>query len=151
MKEEICIEAFKKEDENEVLRLLSDAKLPTQDLTPDKLSHFLVARREDGFVVGTIGIEPYDEVGLLRSLVVHPSYRGSGLGRRLTDELESLAHSHGINTLYLLTMTAADYFPKLGYQPIERTNVPESISKTEEFKNVCPVSAACLFKHLNPK
>ena len=50
---------------------------------------------------------------------------------------------------YLLTMTAADFFQKIGYEVNQRDKVPESIKKTEEFKNVCPVSAACLFKDLD--
>jgi amino-acid N-acetyltransferase len=56
---------------------------------------------------------------------------------------------NGIKTLYLLTMTAADFFLKIGYQVTQKDKVPKSIEKTEEFKNVCPVSAACLCKALD--
>ena len=34
---------------------------------------------------------------------------------------------------YLLTMTAADFFQKIGYEVTQRDKVPESIKKTEEF------------------
>ena len=98
----MTIDAFTSDDEKEVVRLLSQAGLPTEDLAIDKLHHFLVAKGEDGSVVGAIGVEPYLEVGLLRSLVVHPSYRRKGLGKQLTDALESLARQKGIKTLYLL-------------------------------------------------
>jgi amino-acid N-acetyltransferase len=46
-------------------------------------------------------------------------------------------------------MTAADFFSKIGYEVTQRDKVPESIGNTEEFKNVCPVSAVCLFKVLD--
>ena len=46
-------------------------------------------------------------------------------------------------------MTSADFFQRIGYEVTQRDNVPESIRKTEEFYNVCPVSAVCLFKVLD--
>jgi len=147
-KKNIKIERFAQSDEKEIVKLLSQAKLPAQDLTLEKLKHFLVAKAKDGSVMGTIGVEFYQDVGLLRSLVVHPSYRGKGLGRRLTCEVESFAQQRSVKTLFLLTTTAAEFFPKLGYQVIQRDRAPASIAKTEEFKTLCPVSAVCLFKNL---
>jgi len=142
------IETFAVHDEEDILRLLSEAELPTEDLTVDKLKNFLVARREDGSIVGAIGIEAYQDVGLLRSLVVHPHHRGNGLGKLLTNEIEKYAQEKGINTLYLLTTTAIDFFPRLGYQVTQRLSAPERIAGTEEFKNVCPSSAVCFYKSL---
>ncbi len=148
MSKGIRIEVFKKDDRDEVSRLLLEAKLPVQDLTFEKLKTFLVARRTDGSVIGAIGVELHGDTGLLRSLVVHPSHRGEGLGKRLTRHLESFSRRKGIKDLYLLTTTAAEFFPKLGYQSIERDHVPGAVAGTEEFKNICPVSAVCFFKNL---
>ena len=150
MRNDIKIEVFKREDETEVVRLLSEAELPVKDLTDDKFKNFLIARARDGSVVGAIGVEPYQDVGLLRSLVVHPSHREKGLGKQLVCELESFAQRKGIKTIFLLTITAADFFRKLGYEVTQRTHAPASIAKTEEFKNICPVSAVCLLKNLKP-
>jgi len=149
-KGDIKIKGFTQGDENEIVKLLSHAKLPAQDLTLEKLKHFLVAKAKNGSVMGTIGVELHQDVGLLRSLVVHPSYRGKGLGKRLTREVESIAQQKSIKTLFLLTTTATEFFPKLGYQVIQRNRAPASIAKTEEFKNICPVSAVCLLKNLEP-
>jgi amino-acid N-acetyltransferase len=149
-KENIKIERFAQGDEKEIVMLLSRAILPVQDLTLEKLEHFLVAKTRDGSVIGTIGVELYQDVGLLRSLVVHPSYQGKGLGKRLTREVELFAQQKSVKTLLLLTTTAAEFFPKLGYQVIQRDRAPMSIAKTEEFKNICPVSAVCFFKSLDP-
>jgi len=144
------IEVFKRDDEKEVLRLLSQAELSVKDLTNDKFKNFLITRGKDGSVIGAIGVEPYQDVGLLRSLVVHLSYRGSGLGKQLVYELESFARRRGIKTIFLLTITAGDFFRKLGYEVTHRAYVPTSITETEEFKSICPVSAVCLFKNLKP-
>jgi amino-acid N-acetyltransferase len=146
---EMKIEIFAVNEEEEVLRLLSETELPTEDITIDKLKNFLIAKREDGSVVGAIGIEAYQDVGLLRSLVVHPSYRDRGFGKLLTNEIEKYAQTKGIKALFLLTTTAIDFFPMLGYQLIQKTSVPETIAETEEFKNVCPASAVCYLKNLN--
>jgi uncharacterized protein len=145
---EIC--PYTQGDEPEVIRLLSDARLCTADLTPGVLQNFLVARTEDGTIIGAVGCESYKEYGLLRSLVIHPSYRGLGLGRGLTAEMETCAQEKGMKTLYLLTTTAADYFPRLGFQISQRTSVPGCIAATEEFKNLCPVTAVCMRKQLEP-
>jgi len=149
-KEDIKIERVVQGDEKEIVKLLSQAKLPAQDLTLEKLEHFLVAKAKDGSVIGAVGVELYQDVGLLRSLVVHPAYQGKGLGKWLTREVESIAQQRSIKTLFLLTTTAAEFFPKLGYQVIQRNRAPMAIAKTQEFKIICPVSAVCLFKTLEP-
>jgi amino-acid N-acetyltransferase len=83
MRNDIKIEVFIEGDEKEILRLLSQADLPAKDLTLDKLKNFLVAKGIGGSVIGTIGVEAYHDIGLLRSLVVDASHRGKGLGKQL--------------------------------------------------------------------
>jgi len=147
----INLQNFSTNDKDMVLDLLNGAELPTEDLTDEKMKNFMVARDKDGCIIGVVGVEIYQEIGLLRSLAVHPAYRARGLGRRLTRKIESFAIQNGIKTLYLLTMTAADFFAKIGYEVTQRDKVPKSIKKTEEFKNLCPVSASCLFKAFDTK
>ena len=142
----ISIKKFSTNDKEKVLDLLNAAELPIEDLTTEKMNNFMVAVDKDGGIVGVVGIEMYQGGGLLRSLAVHPDCRGKGLGSRLTRRVESFARQIGIQTIYLLTMTAADFFLKMGYKVTQRDNVPEFVSKTEEFKNICPASAVCLFK-----
>ncbi len=145
----ISIKKFSTNDKEKVLDLLNAAELPIEDLTTEIMNQFMVAKDEDDCIIGVVGVEMYQGSGLLRSLAVHPAYRGKGLGRQLTRRVESFARQNGIRTLYLLTMTAADFFLKIGYETTQRDKVPESIGKTREFKNICPVSATCLFKELN--
>ena len=149
MSNEINIEGFSKYDKKKVLDLLKKAELPTDDLTNEKMKNFMIARGKDGSIIGVVGVEMYQESGLLRSLVVHPAYRGTGLGSLLTRKIKSFALHNVVKNLYLLTMTSADFFQRIGYEVTQRDNVPESIRKTEEFNNVCPVSAVCLFKVLD--
>jgi amino-acid N-acetyltransferase len=148
-KEEFKINRFCAPDRQEVLDLLTGAELPIEDLSDEKMQNFMVARSEDNSIVGVVGIEMFQENGLLRSLAVQPAYRGKGLGGQLTREIESFACSNGIKTLYLLTLTAADFFSKFFYQVIHRDQAPELIQNTAEFKGLCPVSAVCLYRALD--
>lgn len=147
---DIHVTPFRIHDEKRVLALLSDAELPTRDLNLEKLQGFLVARQEDDQVVGVIGMEVRDDAGLLRSLVVHPNHRSTGLGRRLVDALETVARDKGLRALYLLTTTAPDFFEKSGYRPADRQSVPRGIADTQEFKGICPSTSVCLFKPMSP-
>ncbi len=148
MKDDIEIFPCLPENEREVVSILSDANLPTEDLSSKMLKNFLVARKKGGVTAGIIGLEPCGRSGLLRSLVVLPPFRGSGLGKRLVSGIESHARRMGIEKLFLLTMTAADFFPGLGYQVIRRGQAPQAIADTTEFKSLCPESAVCMFKSL---
>ena len=46
----------------------------------------------------------------------------------------------------LLTQTARDFFAHLGYRVIERTEAPEEVQGSEEFRSLCPASAICMVK-----
>ena len=128
--------------------LLTGSHLPTTDVA-QHLSGFILARSE-GQLVGTIAVERYGEVALLRSVCVAPSYRSHRVGRALLDAIEFDAASHGIHHLYLLTTTAADYFARHGFETITRDQAPAAIQQTAEFRTLCPSSAICMRKALSP-
>ena len=50
--------------------------------------------------------------------------------------------------LYLLTTTAERYFPKFGFERIERAEVPLSVQTSIEFTSACPSSATVMRKQL---
>jgi SAM-dependent methyltransferase len=129
-------------DFEEVVQLLQTENLPTDDLSPE-LSGFVLARVQ-GTLVGVAGLELYGPDALLRSVVVSQAYRGSGLARRLTSELQKLARQQGVQNLYLITTTADGYFAKQGYQPVGRDQVPAAIRATAQFSGLCPASAVVM-------
>lgn len=136
------------EDLDAVKKLLAAASLPFEDLYVSAMPDFLV-QYEDGELIAVGGIEPYGKGGLLRSVAVSEKARGRGLGTAITRALEVHAESRGIETLYLLTTTAADFFPRHGYVAFDRDAVPEAVAKSREFSSICPASAVCLRKILN--
>jgi amino-acid N-acetyltransferase len=111
----------------------------------------VVAREESGAreIVGCAAVEPYGSVGLLRSVCVAPDFRSAGLGRRLVAQAEAIARGLGIGRLYLLTDTAGDWFPRLGYEPVGKGTAPAQLLASPEFTGACPESALLLRKILD--
>ncbi|MFQ5994942.1 MAG: arsenic resistance N-acetyltransferase ArsN2 [Acidiferrobacterales bacterium] len=142
----IDIRLAPRELEVQIKRLLVECELPDEDF-PLHLEHFHVALK-DGSLVGTVGLEIYQRVGLLRSLAVARPYRNHGHARRLYAAAELHARKHGIDVLYLLTNTASEYFAKLGFVSVERASVPNEIKATQEFAIFCPATATCMMKHI---
>lgn len=127
--------------------LLAAANLPTLDLTDEQLTTFLycgAAAKPSALV----GLEIYGSEALLRSLVVDPSLRSTGLGSALVERAEALAVTRGVGTLYLLTTTAEGFFANRGYHRIDRAVAPAAIRSTREFAALCPASSAFMFKRL---
>ena len=130
-----------------VLALVSSAGLPTLDLTSAAIDNFLVAVDEHK-LLGTVALERYGEVGLLRSLVVALDRRGSGLGIAMVHAIEQRARDEGITSLVLLTETASQFFGALGYTAGQRADAPAAVRASSEFAFVCPASAVYMEKRL---
>lgn len=129
-----------------VERLLSASKLPL-DGVRDHFADFLVAEDGEG-IEGAVGLEKYETVALLRSAIVAPDHRGSGIGRQLVERALERAEEDGIDELYLLTTTAQSYFPRFGFTPTSRTTVPEELKSSAEFRGACPDTAVVMKRRL---
>ena len=46
--------------------------------------------------------------------------------------------------MYLLTTTAEDYFPRFGFEVIDRSEADERLKESAEFRGACPDSAVCM-------
>jgi amino-acid N-acetyltransferase len=133
-------------DERAIRALLKKADLPCEDVEIGRQT-FLVAS-SGGRIVGTVGVEAYGKHGLFRSLAVDVRLRGQGLGSELTEEMVEMSRSLDIRELYLLTMTAAPFFEKLGFQKTERAKAPAALQGTTEFASLCPISSVCMKRQL---
>ena len=143
----VQIERASDADGPSILQLLLDAGLPIDGLI-EHLNAAFVAR-EGAAVVGCAALETYTDGALLRSVVVAPAARGGGVGQRLTEAAVSLAESAGAPAVYLLTTSAESYFPKFGFAPTTRDQVPASVKESIEFRSACPASAQVMWKPLN--
>lgn len=140
------IGAATKRDLPGVRALLERLHLPLAGVD-EHLPTVLVAR-EGEQIVGTAALELYADAALLRSVAVEPRHQGKRLGHQLTAAAMRLATTHGVNTVFLLTTTAERFFPKFGFERIEREQVPASVQQSVEFQSACPVSAIVMRKQL---
>ncbi len=135
------------QDEAAIKQFLEANGLLHEDIGPTDLEHFLLARIGPE-IAGIVGLEISEGDALLRSLAVAEDYRNKGLATLLVEKIENYARSLKIHTLYLLTLTAEDFFAKRDFQRTARTSAPAGIQKTAEFRGLCPASAAFMTKRL---
>lgn len=133
---------LRREQLAELRSLLRANRLPDEDC--DRQGDIFCGIFESGELVAAGGLEPAGQDALLRSVVVRDSHRGRGLAQRITQHLLRRARRERRRAVYLLSETAGDYFARLGFVPVERSAVPEAVSRTRQFAVLCPQSASCL-------
>ena len=122
--------------------LLERVGLPTAGIPEDVAELWLIRDDETAaadkaapLAVGCVALEIYGETGLLRSLAVHPSRRGEGLGWTLAEIIQLRARQRGLTEICLLTEHATDFFAeKFGYRPVERGALPAPVQGSSEFQ-----------------
>jgi len=129
-------------DWDSIAQLLTERRLPT-DGAREHLATFVVAT-EGRSLLGCAAIERYGDVGLLRSVAVAEKAGGRGVGAELVHGVLERARALGLRELYLLTTTAAAYFPRFGFERIGREALPSSLQASEELRGACPASAAAM-------
>jgi len=136
------IRAARPDDLPSLLSLLRGEGLPTAEVE-QWLPHFLV-REEGGRLVAAAGLELHGRDGLLRSVVVVSQHRGRGAAGELTRAAIARARELGLRRLFLLTTTAAAYFPRHGFRTILREEVTGDALDSVEFQGACPASATVM-------
>lgn len=120
--------------------------LPTADL--DQPGRVFFRFMEAGRTLGYGGLEGGEPDMLLRSVAADAP--GQADGGRIVAALEREAAALGATKLHLLTNTAARFFQARGYTAADRATAPEPIRDCEQFRSLCPASAAYLVKPLSP-
>lgn len=145
----ITVERARPGDADAIASLISTNQLPLDGLR-EHLGTAVVARL-NGEVVGVAALEVYEDGVLVRSVAVAPALHGQGLGHRLTNAVLELARDLEAPHAYLLTTTAEEFFPKFGFERVERTAVPASVQTSIEFRSACPSSAVVMRKALSSR
>jgi amino-acid N-acetyltransferase len=134
-------------DHNSIRALLEQSGLPTDDLQ-SAAPEFVVAVHGSR-LIGVGALQRFADTALLRSVAVLPEERGKGGGQQIVAALERAAREKGVRELALLTLTAADFFGRLGYRVVERSAVLGPICNSAEFRSLCPATAVCMSKTLS--
>jgi nucleoside-diphosphate-sugar epimerase/N-acetylglutamate synthase-like GNAT family acetyltransferase len=131
-----------------IITLLEDSRLPLAGLG-EHVATTLVAQR-NARIVGCAAVEIHGAAGLLRSVAVDEARRGEGLGHQLTQAALDLARARGLTSVYLLTTTAAGFFPRFGFHETARDEVDPAVQRSVEFTTACPATAVAMRADLGP-
>lgn len=130
-------------DDQTLANALQSATLSIDDLTePGRI--FFAYRTPAGDLIGFGGYEALGEQALLRSIVVLPEWRARALGRNLVALLQRRAFDEGARRAWVLTSSAAPFFEKVGFKPVDREDAPAAVLTTRQATSLCPADAALL-------
>jgi N-acetylglutamate synthase-like GNAT family acetyltransferase len=126
---------------------LARAGLGTQGLTEEAAGYFLVIENEDRTLRGTLGIEPFQENGLLRSLVVTSGQAENDI-YLLFQHAFLLAKELGIVTLFLATNKngSVQFLQILGFQVVDKDELPLELSQSAHINHIMNVDNSIFFK-----
>ena len=129
-----------------VLALLRTVNLPIEGVHRH-IDEFLISDQE-GVIVGSVAMERYGRLGLLRSVAVAARLRHSGLGTALVERALEDGKRSGIDEVVLLTTTAADFFAKrFDFQECGREQYDFAFRHSEEW-NLPRCSSAVVMRKL---
>lgn len=149
MKDKLVLKKINDSDLTIIKNILKSNHLVYKDIGDEGIEFFFAY--EDSSFIGIIGLEKFDNLGLLRSMVINKEFRNKGYGKKVCEAFFKTVKKEGINELYLLTYDAKDFFEKVGFKVVKRKDVPEQIKHTKEFSSLCPASTDCLKIELNNK
>lgn len=113
-------------------------KRPVENIIED-IRNFFVAEY-DGRVIGCCAVAFYTErLAEIRSLAVLEEFRGTGIGRLLVGQAESVLAEEGVREVFVLTLNPG-FFGRMGYSEIEKEYFPQKIWR--DCTN-CPKLMAC--------
>ena len=93
----------------------------------EDVQEFVVAERPDGEVVGCAALHVlWEDLAEVRTVAVHPSVQGTGVGKLLLEDIIRRGREIGVQRLFCLTF-AVDFFARAGFEPIgeEKGVTPE--------------------------
>ena len=136
-----------KQDLGNLREFLSRANLGTDGLTDETIDYFLLLENEQGALMGTLGMEAFAEFGLLRSLVVSPGQAEKEIFV-LFDQMVQLAKEKGMKDLFLATnkSVALPFFGIMGFQKIDRAEIPSEFYQSEHIRHVLNVDNSLFLK-----
>ncbi len=98
----------------------------TEDEIAQKITSFFIAV-DEGKIVGTVSaVFFYPNLVEVRSLAVKEQNQNKGIGKLLVESVENVGREKGAKIVFALTRSP-EFFEKLGYQIIDKHNLPQKI------------------------
>jgi N-acetylglutamate synthase-like GNAT family acetyltransferase len=135
------------EDLEGLRKFLERANLGSDGLTGESVGSFLLLVDEAGGLKGSLGMEVFEEFGLLRSLVVSAGQAEKEIFL-LFDQMVALAKEKGMKSLFLATNKGAalPFFELMGFEKIGRGELPVRFYQSEHIRQVLNVDNSVFLK-----
>jgi N-acetylglutamate synthase-like GNAT family acetyltransferase len=100
------------------------------------IDYFVMMENGENEIVACIGVEPNNEHGLLRSLVVSDKLKQAHI-LTLFQSIQTLAEQKGINNLFLVTNKEASvqFLALMGFKEIDRNLIPNQLLTLEHIRS----------------
>ncbi|PLS07933.1 GNAT family N-acetyltransferase [Neobacillus cucumis] len=135
------------EDLGKLREFLTRANLGTDGLNEVTVEYFLLLENLEGTIRGSLGLEVFNESGMLRSLVVSPGQADKEIFI-LFEQMVKLAKEKGMKNLFLATnkSVALPFFELMGFQKTERESLPTEFNNSEHIRHVLNVDNSLFLK-----
>jgi amino-acid N-acetyltransferase len=129
------------DEAGQVAELVTASRLPTAGLAGAWRTWVAV---DGDQLLGTASLERHGDALLLRSVAVRAGQRGRGVGAELVRA--ALAAAGPRRPVALLTETAAGWFPRFGFRPVERAALDPALAASAELAGACPATAQAFLR-----
>lgn len=135
-----------KRDVKKVEQFLSSGKVSFEGVETN-INYFLLVEDLEGNLLATLGIEPVNNVGILRSMVVKMEIKEEDL-LIIFQHMYKLAVSKKLSALYLTTNNAKSIplFQVMGFEKIERSQLPSEFEISSYGSQLLTYSQAIYMK-----
>ena len=130
-------------DLNQLMQALSEGsccdETKLRETLQDANSHLIIAMEDERIIgCGTLCVmhTPERRLGSVEAVVVHPDYRGRGVGRKLMEKILDTASSLAPIQLHLTSQPARreanELYRKLGFDQRQTNNYVKMVVKTKD-------------------
>lgn len=136
------------EDVDKLNDFLSDAEVGTEGIE-EFIEYFLILEDQEGRIQATLGIEPFGDHGLLRSLVMSPRLKEHDL-LIMIEQIFRLAKERNLSSVYLATnkTKSLDFFSIMGFQKEEREQLPRELLQSKHVEHILSVDNSVFMRLL---
>jgi HAD superfamily hydrolase (TIGR01450 family) len=124
-----------------VAKLLSGSGLSAEGVEA-RVERTIVSEDDDGAVVATATTSILGRSALIRSVAVREDRRGRGVGLLTAAAAVRTAVASGAAVAALLTQTAAAFFERLGFVPVDRSDLPAEVVADPQAAEECRTAQA---------
>ncbi|HJP65404.1 MAG TPA: GNAT family N-acetyltransferase, partial [Actinomycetota bacterium] len=113
----------------------------------ERIAHTVVGEDDDGRPVATAVAEPLERDVLVRSVAVSEDLRGRGVGAlAVATAMSAAPHASSEQRIWAFTETAAAFFARLGFEPVDRDALPPPVADSRQLQQECAVTATVMVR-----